>query len=127
MINIHIAPERILPFQMAKDHKKMFIDALNSGDYEQIQGNYIEYEQGSNGKPCVCAVGVYLAQLNELSDLTCASEEEGMNGIEFGWLGPKYEKDKHHSLISCIIDMNDGLQMSFKSIAEWIEDNVEGI
>ena len=113
-------------FQMAKDHKKMFIDALNSGDYEQIKGDYIEHEQGPNGKPCVCAAGVYLAQLNELPDMLYAVED-GMSDIDFGWLGGDNERDEGDSLINCIIDMNDDLEMSFKGIAEWIEDNVEGV
>ena len=36
-------------------------------------------------------------------------------------------KDNSSSLINHIIDMNDGLEMSFEGIAEWIDENVEGI
>ena len=76
MADIIIVPERTEPFKMSKEHKKMFIDALRSGDYDQTTGHYIEHIQGPNGKPCLCAAGVYLAQLNELADL-CYAQEEG--------------------------------------------------
>ena len=119
-----------MKFKMRKDHKDMFIDALNSGDYEKVQGEYIEQIEGANGKPCMCAAGVYLAQLNDLDDLIDA-REEGMSGIDFGDFHRYKEnttnEDSSDSLINHIIDMNDTLNMSFESIADWIEENVEEI
>lgn len=123
MANLTIMGERTEPFKMSKEHRDMYIDALRSGDYEQTEGVYIEHEQGPNGKPCLCAVGVYLAQLNELQDLYDAQEEQDMCSIDFGDL----HKDDKQDLIGHIIDMNDGLNMSFEGIADWIEENVEEI
>ena len=124
MADIIIVPERTEPFKMSKEHKEMFIDALRSGDYEQTEGAYIEHEQGPNGKPCLCAAGVYLAQLNELADLCYAQEEGDMCSIDFG----DFHKQKdNNDLIGHIIDMNDGMSVSFEGIADWIEENVEGV
>lgn len=105
----------------------MFINALNSGDYEQTREAYIEHVQGPNGKPCLCAAGVYLAQLNELEDIYDAQEEEGMCSIDFGELRSDEKREEKESLINHIIDLNDGLRMNFKGIADWLEDHVEGV
>ena len=110
-------------FKMSKEHKKMFIDALRSGDYDQTEGAYIEHIQGPNGKPCLCAAGVYLAQLNELEDMYDAQEEDDLCSIDFGDLHKSTEND----LIGHIIDMNDSLNMTFEMIAMWIEEKVEGV
>jgi hypothetical protein len=110
-------------FKMSKAHKKLFIDALRSGDYERAEGAYITDVQGDNGKPCLCAAGVYLAQLNEIEDLLYAQEDGDMCSIDFGDL----HKDDNHDLIGHIIDMNDALSCSFEMIAMWIEENVKGV
>ena len=110
-------------FKMSKAHKKLFIDALRSGDYERTEGHYIEHIQGPNGKPCLCAAGVYLAQLNEIEDLYDAQEDGDMCSIDFGDL----HKDDNHDLIGHIIDMNDDLSCSFEMIARWVEEHVEGV
>jgi hypothetical protein len=110
-------------FKMSKAHKKLFIDALRSGDYERAEGAYITDVQGDNGKPCLCAAGVYLAQLNEIEDLLYAQENGDMCSIDFGDL----HKDDNHDLIGHIIDMNDALSCSFEMIAMWIEENVKGV
>ena len=110
-------------FKMSKAHKKLFIDALRSGDYERAEGAYITDVQGDNGKPCLCAAGVYLAQLNEIEDLYDAQEDGDMCSIDFGDL----HKDYNHDLIGHIIDMNDALSCSFEMIAMWIEENVKGV
>jgi hypothetical protein len=110
-------------FKMSKGHKKLFIDALRSGDYEQTEGAYIEHVEGPNGKPCLCAAGVYLAQLNELEDLWDAQEEKDMCNIDFG----DFHKDNTQDLIGHIIDMNDDMNISFGGIADWIEEYVEGV
>ena len=112
-------------FKMSKGHKKLFTDALRSGDYDQAEGVYIEHVQGPNGKPCLCAAGVYLAQLNEIEDMYDAQEEEDMCSLDFGDFHNQDNQDNSDSLINHIIDMNDGLNMSFKGIADWIEENVE--
>ena len=127
MADIIIVPERTEPFKMSKEHKNMFIDALKSGDYEQTEGEYIEHEQGPTGKPCLCAAGVYLAQLNELADLCYAQEEGDMCSIDFGELIGDDDRDNSNSLLNNIIDMNDGMNVSFGGIADWIEENVEGV
>ena len=123
MADISIVKERTEPFKMSKEHKEMFIDALRSGDYEQTTGHYIEHVQGPNGKPCLCAAGVYLAQLNEIEDLYDAQEEGDLCSIDFGDL----HRDTNNDLIGHIIDMNDGMNVSFGGIADWIEESVEGI
>ena len=123
MADISIVTERTQPYKMSKEHRDMFIDALRSENYEQVTGQYIEQIEGENGKPCLCAVGVYLAQLNELPDLYDAQEEQDMCSIDFGDL----HKDNTQDLIGHIIDMNDGLNISFKGIADWLEENVEEI
>ena len=114
-------------FKMSKPHKNMFIDALKSGDYYQIKRDYIEVEDGKavkeKGKLCLCAVGVYLAQLNDIEDLE-EIDHVGTAGIDFGELRVEDDSD---DLIGHIIDMNDQLEMSFEAIADWIEDNVEGV
>jgi hypothetical protein len=124
MADISTVPEKIEPFKMSKKHKKMFINALRSGDYEQIEGAYIEHEQGPNGKPCLCAAGVYLAQLNELADLYDAQEEHDMCSIDFGDFF-RYQNNEDNDLMGHIIDMNDGMNVSFGGIADWIDENVE--
>jgi len=124
MADISIVPEKTEPFKMSKEHKEIFINALRSGDYEQAEGMYIEHEQGPNGKPCLCAAGVYLAQLNELADLYYAQEDGGMCSIDFGDFR-KYQNNEDNDLIGHIIDMNDSMNVSFGGIADWIEENVE--
>ena len=126
MANLTIMGERTEPFKMSKEHKDMFIDALVSGDYEQVQGEYIEQIEGVNGKPCVCAAGVYLAQLNELPDLYYAQEDGGMCSIDFGDFF-RYRNNEDDDLMGHIIDMNDSMNISFGGIADWIEENVEAI
>ena len=123
MADISIVTERTQPYKMSKEHRDMYIDALRSGNYEQVTGQYIDEIEGANDKPCLCAVGVYLAQLNELPDLYDAQEEQDMCSIDFGDL----HKDNTQDLIGHIIDMNDGLNISFKGIADWLEENVEEI
>ena len=123
MADISIVKERTEPFKMSKEHKEMFIDALRSGDYERAEGAYITDVQGDNGKPCLCAAGVYLAQLNKIEDLYDAQEDGDMCSIDFGDL----HKDDNHDLIGHIIDMNDALSCSFEMIAMWIEENVKGV
>jgi len=123
MPNLTIMGQRTESFKMSKEHKEMFINALRSEDYDRTEGAYIEHIQGPNGKPCLCAVGVYLAQLNEIEDLYDAQEEGDLCSIDFGDL----HKDDKQDLIGHIIDMNDGLNMSFKGIADWIEEKVEGV
>ena len=114
-------------FKMSKAHKKLFIDALRSGDYEKTTGNYIEHVEGPNNKPCLCAAGVYLAQLNELDDLFDAQEEGDMSSIDFGDLHKDPKGNGNQDLIGHIIDMNDTLNCSFEMIAMWIEEHVEGV
>jgi len=123
MADLTIVNERTEPFKMSKEHKEMYIEALRSGDYDQTEGVYIEHIQGPNGKPCLCAAGVYLAQINELEDMYDAQEEGEMCSIDFGDL----HKDDTQDLIGHIIDMNDGLNMSFEAIAGWVEEHVEGV
>ena len=115
-----------MSFKMSKEHKNMFIDALRSGDYEQAEGVYIEHEQGPNGKPCLCAAGVYLAQLNEIEDLYDAQEEGEMCSIDFGDFH-KHQGNEDNDLIGHVIDLNDNLEMSFEGIADWIEENVDTV
>ena len=114
-------------FKMSKAHKKLFVDALRSGDYEKTTGNYIDHVEGPNGKPCLCAAGVYLAQLNELDDLYDAQEEGDMCSIDFGDLHKNPEGYGNQDLIGHIIDMNDTLNCTFEMIAMWIEEHVEGV
>ena len=126
MADISIVKERTEPFKMSKEHKNMFIDALKSGEYEQTEGAYIEHEQGPNGKPCLCAAGVYLAQLNEIEDLYDAQEEGEMCSIDFGDFH-KHQGNEDNDLIGHVIDLNDNLEMSFEGIADWIEENVDTV
>ena len=114
-------------FKMSKAHKKLFVDALRSGHYEKTTGNYIEHVEGPNGKPCLCAAGVYLAQLNELDDLFDAQEDGDMCSIDFGDLHKDPKGNGNQDLIGHIIDMNDTLNCSFEMIAMWIEEHVEGV
>ena len=128
MADISIVTERTQPYKMSKEHRDMYIDALRSGNYEQVTGQYIDEIEGENDKPCMCAVGVYLAQLNDLEDLMDA-KEDGHSGIDFGELHDESRAygDKEPYLLGDIIDLNDGLEMSFEGIADWLEENVEEI
>ena len=116
-----------MKFKMRKDHKDMFIDALNSGDYEQVQGEYIEQIEGANGKPCMCAAGVYLAQLNEIEDIYDAQEDGDLCSIDFGDFHKHHKGNGNQDLIGHIIDMNDSLNCTFEMIAMWIEEHVVGV
>lgn len=123
MANLTIAKEKTNSFKMSKEHKEMFIEALRSGDYNQTTGAYVKELEGPNGKPCLCAAGVYLAQLNEVEDLLDAEEMGDMCSIDFG----EFHLNPKHDLIGHIIDMNDGLNCTFEMIAMWIEEKVEGV
>ena len=128
MADISIVTERTQPYKMSKEHRDMFIDALRSGNYEQVTGEYIDEIEGPNDKPCMCAVGVYLAQINDLEDLIEAKETSSHCGIDFGELhDDRAYGDKQPYLLGDIIDLNDGLEMSFEGIADWLEENVEEI
>ena len=114
-------------FKMSKAHKKLFVDALRSGDYEKTTGNYIDHVEGPNGKPCLCAAGVYLAQLNDIEDLYDAQEDGDMCSIDFGDLHKHHTGKGNQDLIGHIIDMNDTLNCTFEMIAMWIEEHVQGV
>ena len=39
----------------------------------------------------------------------------------------RYRNNEDNDLMGHIIDMNDGMNVSFGGIADWIEENVEGV
>ena len=127
MPDLTILKEKTNSFKMSKEHKEMFIEALRSGDYNQTTGAYVTELEGPNGKPCLCAAGVYLAQLNEIEDIYDAQEEGDMCSIYFGDLHKYHQGKSNQDLIGHIIDMNDGLNCTFEMIAMWIEENVQGV
>ena len=108
-----ISNDRTEPFKMSKKHKEIFINALRSGDYDQTEGAYVEHVEGPNGKPCLCAAGVYLAQLNEIEDIYDAQEEDDIESIDFGELHKDHEGNSNQDLIGHIINMNDSLNCTF--------------
>ena len=114
-----------IPFRMSKKHKDMFVKALRSENYTQITGDYIKHWKDVD-KPCLCAAGVYLAQLNGLEDLWEAQEGHDMCSIDFGDFF-RYRNNEDNDLMGHIIDMNDSMDISFEGIADWIDKNVEDV
>ena len=111
-----------MQYKMSKEHKKNYLLGLRCGEYEQISGNYYE---GYNGDmPCVCAVGLYLHQINGDKEVERASNDNDMSSLDFGWM---IREDDGDSLIDDIVSLNDDDAYTFEQIADWVEEHVEGV
>ena len=110
-------------YKMSKEHKKNYLEGLRSGEYDQIRG---EYSDGTFADmPAVCAVGLYLCQINGAKEVEDACACNDTASLDFGWM--LREEDEDQGLIDNIVDLNDTLEMSFEGIADWVEENVEGV
>ena len=112
-----------MQYKMSKEHKKNYLLGLRCGEYEQISGSYYEGYQGD--MPCVCAVGLYLHQINGAKEVERAYNDEDMSSLDFGWM--IREHDDHNSLIDDIVHFNDEEEHTFEQIADWVEEHVEGV
>ena len=112
-----------MQYKMSKEHKKNYLLGLRSEKYDQIRG---EYSDGTFADiPCVCAVGLYLCQLNGAEKVDIACDRGDVASLDFGWM--LREEDGDNSLIDDIVHFNDEEEHTFEQIADWIEEHVEGV
>ena len=112
-----------MQYKMSKEHKKNYLEGLRCEEYDQIRG---EYSDGTfDGMPSVCAVGLYLCQINGADKVEVASACEDVASLDFGWM--LREEDEDNSLIDDIVHFNDEEEHTFEQIADWVEENVEGV
>ena len=112
-----------MQYKMSKEHKKNYLKGLRSGEYSQIKG---EYSDGTFADmPCVCAVGLYLCQINGAEAVDFASEYKDISSLDFGWM--LRERDNDESLIDDIVSLNDDENYTFEQIANWVKEHVEGV
>jgi len=112
-----------MQYKMDKEHKKNYLLGLKCGEYSQIRG---EYSDGTLADmPCVCAVGLYLHQINGAKEVERAYNDEDMSSLDFGWM--LREEDEDQNLIDDIVFLNDEEEHTFEQIADWVEEHVEGV
>ena len=112
-----------MQYKMSKEHKKNYLKGLRCGEYDQIRG---EYSDGIRGDmPCVCAVGLYLCQINGAEEVERACDQGDTASLDFGWM--LREEDEDQNLIDDIVFLNDEEEHTFEQIADWVEEHVEGI
>ena len=112
-----------MKYKMSKEHKKNYLFGLRCGEYDQIRG---EYSDGTLADmPCVCAVGLYLCQINGAEAVDFASEYKDISSLDFGWMLRNDDEDQ--GLIDDIVSLNDDEDHTFEEIAEWVEEHVEGV
>ena len=110
-------------YKMSKEHKENYLLGLRSGEYDQIRG---EYSDGYRGDlPCVCAVGLYLCQINGAEKVEDACACGDAASLDFGWM--IRDEDEDNSLIDDIVHFNDEEEHTFEQIADWVEEHVEGV
>ena len=111
-----------MQYKMSKEHKKNYLKGLRSGEYSQIRG---EYSDGTfSDMPCVCAVGLYLCQINGAEKVDIACDQGDTASLDFGWMLREEEKE---GLMDDIIALNDDEDYTFEQIANWVEEHVEGV
>ena len=112
-----------MQYKMSKEHKKNYLLGLKCGEYSQIRG---EYSDGTFANmPSVCAVGLYLCQINGAEKVDLAQACEDVASLDFGWM--LREEDEDNSLIDDIVHFNDEEEHTFEQIADWVEEHVEGV
>ena len=109
-------------YKMSKEHKKNYLEGLRSGEYDQIRGEYVDGI--FDNMPCVCAIGLYLCQINGAKEVEDACACNDTASLDFGWM---LREQDENNLIDDIISLNDDEEYTFEQIADWIEENVEGI
>ena len=111
-----------MKYKMSKKHKKNYLLGLKCGEYSQIRG---EYSDGTfSDMPCVCAVGLYLCQINGAEKVDIACDQGDTASLDFGWMLREEEKE---GLMDDIIALNDDEDYTFEQIANWVEEHVEGV
>ena len=111
-----------MQYKMSKEHKENYLKGLRGGEYDQIRG---EYSDGTFADmPAVCAVGLYLHQINGAKEVERASNDNDMSSLDFGWM---IREDDGDSLIDDIVSLNDDDAYTFEQIADWVEKHVEGV
>ena len=112
-----------MQYKMSKEHKKNYLLGLKCGEYSQIRG---EYSDGIfDDMPCVCAVGLYLCQINGAEKVDIACDQGDTASLDFGWM--LREEDEDQNLIDDIVFLNDEEEHTFEQIADWVEEHVEGV
>lgn len=103
-----------------------FVEALESGKYEQTTGVLVNFLYPSEEEFCYCAEGVYAKLFMGWEPIIVPDEWDGAratfrlpNGDERGGFiyGAEWEEDGIFGHDPGIMDMNDGFKMSFKGIA----------
>lgn len=122
-----------MKFTMPKELKSKWTEALRSGKYEQGEGVLYDKESDS-----YCCLGVLCSIVGLSSyDIVRAAVPDGDfykdNNIELGgrWSLMAEERNYQDSAEYELTMMNDGEEgfdkKTFPEIAEWIEENIEGI
>ncbi len=118
-------------YKLPADFKKGWVDALKSGEYNQVEGLF--YEEGCG----YCALGVAIVEclsidksfLDGMSTLDniCEKYKIPYADVKIPWRYGSSDKTVRDTveLENMIMEMNDGDGASFSEIAEWIEDNIE--
>ena len=118
-------------YKLPAEFKKGWVDALTSGEYEQVDGSF--YEEGYG----YCAIGVALVECLSIDksfldcmstlDNICEKYEIPYADVKIPWGYGSSSKSIADTidLEDMMMEMNDGDGYSFNQIAEWIEDNVE--
>ena len=111
-----------MKYKMDIESKEEYLLGLRGEEYDQIRG---EYSDGTIGNiPCVCAVGLYLCQINGAEEVEDACACNDTASLDFGWM---LREQDENNLIDDIISLNDDNEYTFEQIADWIEEHVEGV
>ena len=118
-------------YKLPAEFKKGWIDALKSGEYNQIDGAF--YEEGCG----YCVIGVAMVECLNVDksilegmrtlDNICEEHEIPYAKIKLPWTYGSSSKPQAHTidLEDMMMEMNDGDRLPFSEIAEWIEENIE--
>ena len=91
--------------RMTQQECRVWIEALRSGKYEQCRGRLKGGNQGLSG---YCCLGV--------AEEVCNAPRKSKYGLDYRYLRGEQQSD--------LIRMNDAERMSFKRIADYIEQKI---
>lgn len=103
-------------YTMSKTHGQKWIDGLRSGKYKQQSTGLLQY------KDCFCALGVFCVVNNiPISE----NGTDMMINDQISGYDPFHKVVSSNKLATDVYKLNDGSNLPFDKIADWIEDNVK--
>jgi len=122
-------------YTLPQEFKETWIEGLTSGNYNQIEGVFYDSDKDNCG---YCAIGVALSHCLNIDDSYLDNKLSISNVVEESFLSEreltipwsfnhKVAYSDSELLEDEIMGMNDSERWSFKEIAEWIDNNVEGV